>query len=85
MASFLLFIMKVFLYVMKKHDLFPDTDGKIITVFLNEGLQFCDILTCQIIKYREVQTAIVGIMARAIKKRKIAVKNISVGPRPDME
>ena len=68
--------MYFFFYLMKKNDLFSDTGSKRITVFQNVGLQFGDVLTCQMVYHHEMQPTPLGMMTGTVEKGYSAVSNI---------
>ena len=55
-------------YLMKKIELFPDSDGKLIAVFQDESLQFGNILTSRMVHHHEMKSVVFGIMACTIEE-----------------
>ena len=85
MVSILLFFKKVFLYAMKKYDLFSDTGGKLIVVFHNEGFQFFNILTSSMVHHHKMLGVILGVSANTIEIRTHTINKITVCSCPQME
>ena len=73
------------LYIMKKIDLLPDGNGKLIAVFLNKSLQLGDILTCHIIHHHVMQAVVFGISTGTLKEIVLTLIKCLVCVCPQME
>ena len=69
---------------MKKNNLLPDADGKLIAVFQNESLQFSDILAIEMVHHHEMHAVSLGIMASTIEESSLSIIKIPVSAPPQM-